>query len=389
MINWQTTEVLIADLKDWESNPRRISKKDFERLVKDIKEDGYHRRLLVNNDNTIVGGHSRRKALLEAGYKLDDKIEVLKSVEQLSENELKRLNIRDNLSFGEFDFDMLANCFDQIDLIEWGMDEKLFPVIESEVTIEDDEVQVTNIETRSKLGDVWLLGNHRLMCGDSVNPDHIDKLVNGIKVDFIYADPPYGIDLNLNINDANVKHNDTGIKGDPIINDTNTNTARDCYNLITTMFDCPLVYWGANYFTDFLQPSKCWITWHKKEDMKENKFCGAELAYTNSNKHSVVMSIKWQGMIREGEGRKSEDGTANEKHLRPTQKPVKLALDIFTYLDSGNIVFDPFGGSGTTLIACEKSNRKCLMMELSPSYCDVIINRWEKHAGSTAKLENV
>lgn len=128
MIKWNTTSLLIADLNEYEHNPRRINKKDFERLVRDIKQDGYHRRLIVNFDNTIIGGHSRKKALLEAGFRLDDPIEVLKSDRQLDEEELKRINIRDNLSFGEFDFDSLANNFDQIDLISWGMDEKLFSI---------------------------------------------------------------------------------------------------------------------------------------------------------------------------------------------------------------------------------------------------------------------
>ena len=120
-ITWYTDKVLIRDLKDYEHNPRRMSKADFERLVRDLQQDGYHNRILVNQDNTIVGGHSRKKAMLKAGFKNSDIIEVLKPSRQLTEDEFKRINVKDNLPFGEFDFDILGNHFDVDNLIDWGM----------------------------------------------------------------------------------------------------------------------------------------------------------------------------------------------------------------------------------------------------------------------------
>lgn len=129
-INWITTHVLVRDLVEYEHNPRSMSTKDFNKLVKAIKEDGYHQRILVTIDNTIIGGHSRKKALLSAGYRDNDAIEVLKASRELNDNEFKRLNIRDNLSFGDFDFDILANHFDMNDLEDWGLDLKLFPTME-------------------------------------------------------------------------------------------------------------------------------------------------------------------------------------------------------------------------------------------------------------------
>jgi hypothetical protein len=145
-IKWLTTHVLVRDLQEYQDNPRRISKRDFDKLVKSIEEDGYHQRILVNTDNMIIGGHSRKKALLAAGFRECDAIEVLKASRLLSEYEFKRLNIRDNLSFGEFDFDILANHFDMKDLEEWGLDLKLFPTIEMpeiEKEEEKDENKVT------------------------------------------------------------------------------------------------------------------------------------------------------------------------------------------------------------------------------------------------------
>lgn len=141
-IEWVTTNIKISDLIDYPHNPRSISKKDYERLVNDIKQDGYHRRLLVNYDNVIVGGHSRKKALLDAGYSQNQEIEVLKSGRLLSTLELQRLNIRDNLPFGDFDFDILGNHFDAEALIEFGMPPEWLDLkFDNEAEIENDRTK--------------------------------------------------------------------------------------------------------------------------------------------------------------------------------------------------------------------------------------------------------
>jgi ParB-like chromosome segregation protein Spo0J len=137
-IEWSTTKVKICDLKDYEHNPRKISKKDFERLVNDIRRDGYHNRILVDNDLTIIGGHSRSKALISAGYSGNQEIEVLKCSRSLSEEEFKRINVKDNLPYGEFDFDILANQFDVSALLEWGMPEQWFAMTELETTLDNE-----------------------------------------------------------------------------------------------------------------------------------------------------------------------------------------------------------------------------------------------------------
>lgn len=126
-ISWASAEILVRDLKDFDKNPRRITKTEFDKLVKSLKQDGYHQRILVNKDNTIIGGHQRKKAMLAAGYMPHDKIEVLKPSRELSEDEFRRINIRDNLFYGEFDFDILANDFEIEKLVDWGMDLKYFP----------------------------------------------------------------------------------------------------------------------------------------------------------------------------------------------------------------------------------------------------------------------
>jgi hypothetical protein len=124
-IGWKSATVKLKDLKDYPQNPRKMGKDEFNSLVKSLKEDGYHQRLLVNTDGTIIGGHSRKKALLKAGYTLEDDIEVLIPTTKLTSEEFDRVNIRDNLEFGGWDSDILGNRFDAQQLIEWGMPEFL------------------------------------------------------------------------------------------------------------------------------------------------------------------------------------------------------------------------------------------------------------------------
>jgi site-specific DNA-methyltransferase (adenine-specific) len=138
-ILWIETTVKLKELKDYDINPRRISKADFNRLVNNIKQDGYHRRILVTHNNIIIGGHSRKKALLTAGFKESDDINVLKPNKILSEEELKRLNIRDNLAFGDWDMDILANNFEETELKSWGMPDVMFDDHKVEVEIASSE----------------------------------------------------------------------------------------------------------------------------------------------------------------------------------------------------------------------------------------------------------
>lgn len=131
-IKWLEKSIKLGDLKDYEHNPRTITKKEFEKLVNSIKQDGYHARIMVDTDNTIIGGHSRKKALLTAGFKAEDNIKVIYPSRQLDVHEFQRLNIRDNLSYGAFDFDVLANHFDSAQLLEWGVPDEMIMPFESD-----------------------------------------------------------------------------------------------------------------------------------------------------------------------------------------------------------------------------------------------------------------
>ena len=361
---WTETKMLLSDLRPYNKNPRRITKEQFEKLKRSIQEDGFHQRLLVTEDGRVIGGHQRIKALKELGYK---EVECLVPSRELTDEEYERLNIRDNLQAGEWDFEALANFFDADKLLDWGFPEGLLPKQEGVVNEpegDEDEAGSPPANPKTVRGDVYEIGPHRLMCGDSTLIDDVDKLMGGVKADMVFTDPPYGIDL---IKGANGKVGGgtkeyptkifSAIKGDD----------RE-YNPSFVLTYAPIcIIWGGNYYADKLPNSRCWFVWDKNHPI-DRTFCGCELAWTNIDKHSKVYSVTWDGWTKEGQlGSK----------VHPSEKPVKLAYDILNDV-SGDIILDVFGGSGSTMVAAHKLGRTAYLMELDERYCQVIIERMHK-----------
>ncbi len=213
------------------------------------------------------------------------------------------------------------------------------------------------------------------MCDDSTDASVIDRLMGGAKADMVFTDPPYGISI---VNDKgkvgaeNLAKNRTYSK---VIADDTTETAQDAYGILSTLCD-KLIIWGGNYFLDFLPPSDGWIVWDKRRDMTSNNFADGEMAWCSFHTPVRIYHQLWNGMIREGE---------HEDRVHPTQKPVKMLGEVLQDFSKENeVIVDVFGGSGSTLIACEQLNRKCYMCEIDPHYVDVIINRWETFTGKKA-----
>jgi len=221
------------------------------------------------------------------------------------------------------------------------------------------------------------------MCGDSTDPAVIDRLMDGVKAKLLLTDPPYGI---------NAVHKDGKVHGDsnngiikntkvyaPIIGDDTTDTAKANYDVALSCTENQIIF-GGNYFTDFLPPSRCWIVWDKQNG--KGSFADAELAWTSFDRVVKLYSFMWNGLIREG----SRD-VEGKTRVHPTQKPVGMLANILKdFSEENDSILDCFGGSGSTLIACEQLNRKCYMCELDPHYCDVIVDRWEKLTGEKAVL---
>lgn len=196
------------------------------------------------------------------------------------------------------------------------------------------------------------------------------------------TDPPYGVKAvqsgghNSGHKAGNQMCRDNVYE--PIIGDDTTDTARANYD-VSLMFSENQIIFGGNYFTDFLPPSRCWIVWDKKV---AGSFADGELAWTSFDRNLRIYEHMWSGMRREGD--REVEG---KKRVHPTQKPVGMLADILKdFSDEGDTILDCFGGSGSTLIACEQTHRICYMCELSEHYCDVIIDRWERLTGNKATL---
>lgn len=290
----------------------------------------------------------------------------------------------------EWDFDLLGEELDgifDIDMSDFGFD---LSEEEEETEIIEDEVP-QGVEPKSKQGDIWQLGRHRLMCGDSTSVDNVEKLLDKSNIDLVLTDPPYGIDIvqGNSVGGGGKTHFGT-VGGGKIVKtnkymqikgDDTTDTAREFYNACISKGINNYILFGGNYFTDFLTPKACWIVWDKENT---GNFADVELAWTSFDKGAKLYKWLWNGLCRKGD-RKAECS----KRVHPTQKPVGLLADILNDFSKENDnIFDGFGGSGSTLIACEQTNRKCYMIEYEPHYVDVIIARWEKFTGQKAVLLN-
>ena len=313
------------------------------------------------DDNLIVEGHGRYEALKELGYqeaeciRLDWLTEEERTAYALAHNKLTM-----NSGFIPEALDMNLDAIGEIDMSQFGFE---IPEEEEPTEIAEDELP-EEVETRCKLGDIWRLGDHRLICGDSTDVNVIDRLMDGAKADMVFTDPPYGMNA-VSKSGVLSEHYKTDI-----MNDDDNTVAIDAFNMAKEYFDgTKQIWWGANYYTECLPSSECWIVWDKNNGASDQTDC--ELAW--SNMRSVVRQFTM----------------ASEKinRVHPTQKPCKLFAEILHKFDKDNSVkkvVDLFGGSGSTLIACEQLNRKCYICELDPHYCDVIIQRWENLTGGKA-----
>ena len=366
--------VKINEVKPNPSNPRTIKDDKFKKLVKSIQDFPEMlklRPLVVNSEMVVLGGNMRLKACKEAGL---TEVPIIYA-ENLSEAQQQEFIIKDNLGYGEWNWDDLKE-WDMSDLEEWGMDIPSNAVQELEA-VEDDYEMPEQIETDIVLGDLFEIGEHRLLCGDSTDSDAVARLMDGQKADMVFTDPPYGI----NVVQGKKVGGDKGFGSvgggkivkakqySEIIGDDTTDTAQEFYNTCISLGMKNFIIWGGNYFTDFLAPSMCWIVWDKENT---GNFADVELAWTSFDKGAKLYKWQWNGMIRKGD--KNIEG---KTRVHPTQKPVGLFGDIFNDFQF-NICFDGFLGSGSTMVAAHQLKRKCYGMELDPKYCQVIIERMRK-----------
>jgi DNA modification methylase len=389
----------INEISSAKYNPRKITDEAMGRLTKSLAEFGNIQPITWNvRTGNVVGGHQRLKV-----YKAMGKTEVDVWAVDLDEQKEKAANIALNKLSGEFDMPMLKDILEEIDtgdldmeITGFGMDEIALMMEDAHPEVTEDEVPEVPVDAITKPGDLWLLGEHRVLCGDSTKAEDVAKLMNGEKADMVFTDPPYGMKLNADYSGMKSEIFKGGIGGkkyDNIKGDHNDFT-NELINTIFSNFSYvkEVFIWGADYFAELL-PNRndgSWIVWDKRannndnleEDKSSDKMYGStfELCWSKSKHKREIARVKWAGIF----GMPSQD---TKGRVHPTQKPIELVnWFIKKWGNELYLIADLYLGSGTTLIAAEQLGRKCYGMEISPNYCDVIVKRWENLTGKKATL---
>ena len=363
----------VLELIPYVNNSRTHSDEQVIQICSSIKEFGFTNPILTDGENGIIAGHGRLMAAKKLGMEEVPTIEL----SHLSEAQKKAYIIADNklaLNSG-WDDAMLAIEFAELEALDFDLELTGFSLEEiaafeveeiPEGLTDEDAVPELPIEPVTKLGDVWLCGKHRVMCGDSTSITDVDILMRGVYPDLVHTDPPYGMNA-VTKSGVLSKNYVTDIMGDD-----NPDVAKDAFQLIIGLYpEAKQIWWGANYYCSVLPDSECWLVWDKNNGESDQTDC--ELAWANFR--SVV--------------RQFTQASEKTNRVHPTQKPVSLMEWIIKRFKlSSKTIADYFGGSGSTLIAAEKNNIDSFIMEYDPKYCDVIVKRWQDFTGQQATLES-
>jgi DNA modification methylase len=390
--------VLVRDLVKYKSNSRTHSKEQIDQIVKSIAEFGFTNPLLIDENNTIIAGHGRLDAAISFNIEQVPCI-VLKG---LSDEQRAALVIADNkiaLNAG-WDLDvlkgelfMLEQANFDLSLTGFSGDELASMLFqEKEGLCDEDEIPETT-ESITVHGDIWLLGNHRLVCGDSTLQSDVDKLLNGQSPNTMITDPPYGVsyEADWRAKAKNVKK--TAREENSKLQNDDQADWFDAYLLFTGSV---AYVWHASAFTDVVMDGLRRSGFDIKQQIIWNKNVHALSRSDYHWKHEPCWYAVKKGAERNWKGGRTQMtvwevpsiACDKDKTPHPTQKPVELFIrSIVHHTNEGEYVYDPFAGSGTLMVACEKTGRRALMMELDPKYCDVIIQRYEKFTGQKAIRE--
>lgn len=395
-------KIKITELKPSEYNPRKISKEERSKLKNSIERFGYVEPIIVNKTTgNIVGGHQRLDVLKELKIEEVDVVEI-----DINTNEEKALNLALNKISGEWDEDKLKDLLKGLDQEDKDLlevtgfnDDELKDLLFEETPGETDDDKIPeDVPAIAKLGQLYELGSHRLLCGDTTNKEHVGTLMGQEKADMIITDPPYGVDyLGSRQQLQGKKQHNRPLMNDALTMEKFRSFIQDFFNIadkITTENSTIYIFHGDAKLQPLLIFLNTWSSkgWHHANEIIWRK-SSSSLVWGDYRYIHECISFGWKGKKHYSLNNRSEtdvweikkDDVNSYKH--PTQKPVEMftrAIKNSSKID--NLIFDGFGGSGSTLIAAEKFKRRCFMMELDPKYCDVIIKRWEDYTGKKAKL---
>jgi len=389
-MKWKIKNIKVSDIKENPKNPRKLTEKGLKDLETSISKFGNAEPPVLNKDLSLIGGHGRKKILERLNI---SEVECYVSEKQLTEKQADELGIRLNKNIaGVFDFDILANEFEVEELLEWGFEEKELDLDlwndKSDEAL--DEVPAVRKTAVSKLGDLFLIdGRHRVMCGDSTKEDDVGKLMNGEKCDMVFTDPPYSVNYTKKNKEVLKSKEYSEIKGDDLnVAEISEAIWRPAFkNLYNFAEDSCSIYMTMPQGGDqmmmmmMMMMSESWQVKHELIWVKTAPvFSMGRLDYDYKHEPIIYGWKKQHKFYGNGEFTKSvweikRDG--DKSH--PTMKPVALIVNAIlnsSLIDM--IVTDSFLGSGSTLIACEQTKRKCYGMELDPVYIDVILKRYYK-----------
>ena len=387
----QIEDIAVKDIKPFERNAKKHDERQVKNVMQSMKQFGIAQPLVVDKDNMLIIGHCR---LIAAKRLKMSKVPCVR-MENLSDDDVARLRLLDNkLNESEWDFDLLTEDVPTLDFSDFDIDWDL-PELNNETETIEDEPPEPDFDTEpiAKLGDIWQLGQHRLICGDSTDTAVIDRLMDGAKADLYLTDPPY------NVNYTDGHENERKIMNDHF--DTDEECGEKLWfpafsNALTHSKDCCSVYCfmpqgGTHMMMMMMMMKAGWqvkheLIWRKQSivlNRADYNYQHEPFMYGWNKTHKFY----GKGKYKNTSVWEFDRQTKSKEH--PTMKPVELLGEILlNATEEGNNVLDTFGGSGSTLIACEQLNRKCYMCELDEHYCDVIIQRWENLTGKKAVLLN-
>jgi len=385
MIKWMTETRNISDLVPAEYNPRQLTDKQADDLNKSLARFNLADPIIINSNNTIIGGHQRIKVLESNGVST---VDVRVPNRELSEAEEKELNLRLNRNLGQWDMELLKDFTPEM-LLDVGFDtdelDNIFPV---EVDPKDDEVPDLPDEPTAIIGDIYLLGKHRVMCGDSTNVDDVEKLMDGSKADMVFTDPPYRMDAQ---GGSNQPIGRAAAKLGESIKDLCDFNPVDFLGMLPLFFKARImnsyVFCNKDLVPDYLNWAKeagysfNILVWKKPNAIPLGGNHRPDVEYLLLFRKGAI----WNNSVKGVNYSRCLEFGRESSTPHPTMKPVELITnEIQISSNRSSVVVDVFLGSGSTLIACEKTNRICYGMELDPKYVDVIVQRWEEYTGGKA-----
>lgn len=388
-------KVKIDSLQLWDKNPRTIKDKRFKALCKSLTDDPSFmelRPILATKEGRIYAGNMRYRAAKELGW-----TEVHAILTDIDDKLANERAIKDNNEFGDWNNDELATLLDEMqkagtDISTLGLDESIEKIIDqlNEKEIVEDEVPEMKKDPNTKLGDLWQLGEHRLLCGDATKIDDVERLMDGEKADMVFTDPPYKIQTEGGTKSDISKSLQKLEEAIEFISDFDP---CDFLSILPILFSKNVINAYIFCNKELLPDYLVWardagysfnvLVWKKPNAIPIGDSHRPDIEYLLLFRKNAIWNNGLSAIVNYSRLIECPRDTG----LHPTMKPVSIiANQIQISSNKGSIVFDLFGGSGSTLIACEQLKRKCYMMEIDPQYVRVIIDRWEKLTGEKAKL---